>query len=217
MAKIKQGILGGFSGKVANVVGTSWKGRAVMKSQPLSVSNPRTEAQQEQRGKFSDIAKLASTILTQFVQPVENPISGNISGYNLFCKDNKSAYASDGALVVANLVAGGGKIINIPTPSQIEAGDVDDLKLTWSNDGNESALRLTDKVYAVAINMDKDAIYVSAGTDLRSAETLEMKQIAGDGVVAVGDDIAVLYACVSADGRDVSVKTAAVKLEFVIS
>lgn len=217
MAKIKQGILGGFSGKVANVVGTSWKGRAVMKSQPLSVSNPRTEAQQEQRGKFSDIAKLASTILTQFVQPVENPISGNISGYNLFCKDNKSAYASDGALIYGNLVAGGGKIINIPAPTKIEAGDVDDLLLTWANDGTESALRLTDKVYAVAINMDKDAIYVSAGTDVRSAESLEMKQIWGDGLVAEGDDIAVLYACVSADGRDVSVRTAAVKLEFVIS
>jgi len=30
MGTIKRGILGGFSGKVANVVGTSWKGIALL-------------------------------------------------------------------------------------------------------------------------------------------------------------------------------------------
>lgn len=212
MAKIKQGILGGFSGKVANVVGTSWKGRAVMKSQPLSVSNPRTEAQQEQRGKFSDIAKLASTILTQFIQPVENPISGNISGYNLFCKDNKAAYDGAGELVPANLVCGGGKIINLPSSLGLRAVDSKTIALSWANAGTEGALRLTDKVYAVVLSEDKSGVYVTSGTATRNSQSVNLTLIDGEGDFQEDDDAVVLYACVSADGRDVSVKTAAAEV-----
>lgn len=207
MAKIKQGILGGFSGKVANVVGTSWKGRAVMKSQPLSVANPKTEAQQEQRGKFSAVAELASKILTQFVQPVENPISGDISGYNLFCKDNKSAFDAVGALVVANLVCGGGKIENLAANSIDVSDNGADLDVNWTKTGDESAVRLTDKVYAVIIGETKDYIYVNNGSATRNDETAECSKISGADSYASSDKVAVLYACVSADGRDVSIKT----------
>ena len=45
MAKVRQGILGGFRGRVGNIVGTGWKGIAVMKSLPLTVANPRTAGQ----------------------------------------------------------------------------------------------------------------------------------------------------------------------------
>lgn len=38
MGTIKQGILGGFSGKVGNVVGASWKGIDYIRSLPSSVS-----------------------------------------------------------------------------------------------------------------------------------------------------------------------------------
>ncbi len=40
MGIIKRGILGGFSNKVANVVGSSWKGINTMRALPLSVANP---------------------------------------------------------------------------------------------------------------------------------------------------------------------------------
>ena len=36
MGKIKQGILGGFKGKVGTVIGSSWNGIAYMKGQPQS-------------------------------------------------------------------------------------------------------------------------------------------------------------------------------------
>src|SRR5574344_2089612 len=53
MGTIKQGILGGFSGKVVTVVGGSWKGISYMRGRAQSIKNPRTEAQMEQRGKFA--------------------------------------------------------------------------------------------------------------------------------------------------------------------
>jgi hypothetical protein len=52
MAIHKQGISGGFRGRVGNVVGSSWKGIDVMKIRPASIANPKTDKQQTQRGRF---------------------------------------------------------------------------------------------------------------------------------------------------------------------
>ena len=53
MAKINNGILGGISGTVGNVVGGRWRGIDYIRSKPSSVKNPRTEAQRTQRMRFS--------------------------------------------------------------------------------------------------------------------------------------------------------------------
>ena len=53
MGEIKQGILGGFSGKVGTVIGSTWKDVSYMRAMAISVSNPRTPKQQTQRGKFA--------------------------------------------------------------------------------------------------------------------------------------------------------------------
>ena len=58
MGTIKQGILGGFSGKVGTVVGSSWKGISYMRGRAQSVRNPRTEGQMEQRSKFAQVLEL---------------------------------------------------------------------------------------------------------------------------------------------------------------
>lgn len=53
MGKIKRGILGGFTGRVGTVVGSTWKDVSYMRALALSVNNPRTQKQQAQRGKLS--------------------------------------------------------------------------------------------------------------------------------------------------------------------
>jgi hypothetical protein len=52
MATIKKGILGGFSGKVGNVVGANWKTISYMRSHAQKVKNPRTPKQIAHRQKF---------------------------------------------------------------------------------------------------------------------------------------------------------------------
>ena len=60
MGKIKQGILGGFSGKVGTVVGGAWKGIDYMRSLATSISNPKSPAQVAVRNNFSTIGKMMS-------------------------------------------------------------------------------------------------------------------------------------------------------------
>lgn len=212
MAKIKQGILGGFSGKVANVVGTSWKGRAVMKSQPLSVANPRTTGQVEQRTKFSKIAELASKVLTTFVQPVENPISGDVSGYNKFVKDNKKAFAATGIITRADFMCGGGKLPNIEVATKAGSVANQNITLTWNNPESLSPLRLTDKMYAAAFKRDGLFLGVASGTATRNDGTLTIDCANAEAAMVSTDSIFILIACVSADGRDVSVLTSSTGL-----
>ena len=57
MGKIKQGILGGFSGKTGTVVGSSRKGISVIRGIAPSIAQPNTEAQLAQRLRFSVVGK----------------------------------------------------------------------------------------------------------------------------------------------------------------
>lgn len=63
MGRIKKGILGGFSGRVGNVIGGSWKGIDYMRSEATSIANPRTTKQVEVRDNFSVLGKLMSGVL----------------------------------------------------------------------------------------------------------------------------------------------------------
>jgi hypothetical protein len=64
MAIYNKGILGSFTGRLGNVIGTHWKGKAVMKSVPAaSVKRTNSEAQNAQRIRFGIASKLLSTML----------------------------------------------------------------------------------------------------------------------------------------------------------
>ena len=62
MGKIKQGILGGFKGKVGTVIGASWNGIAYMRGLAQSVKNPKTAAQLQQRAYFKDLQGLVGQL-----------------------------------------------------------------------------------------------------------------------------------------------------------
>ena len=53
MGEIKQGILGGFTGKVGTVIGSTWKNVCYMRAKAINVANPRTLKQQHQRAKLT--------------------------------------------------------------------------------------------------------------------------------------------------------------------
>ena len=62
MGKIKQGILGGFRGKVGTVIGASWNGIAYMRGIPQSQKDPKTAAQLAQRAFFSEVQDLVGQL-----------------------------------------------------------------------------------------------------------------------------------------------------------
>ena len=59
MGKIKQGILGGFRGKVGTVIGASWNGISYMRGLAQSHKNPKTAEQTKQRAFFKEVLDIA--------------------------------------------------------------------------------------------------------------------------------------------------------------
>lgn len=87
MAKLNAGILSAPRGKVAGVVGSSWKGISYVR-QKVTPANPNTAAQQAQRGKMSAAVKFAQSILAGVLIPFVSPFQKKMSGYNWFIKQN---------------------------------------------------------------------------------------------------------------------------------
>ena len=150
MATFKQGILGGFSGKVGGVIGSSWKGIDTMRSQPSSVTNPRTNAQVANRSRFKSVSQLAAAMLTTIVKPLNDRFAQKMSGFNDFCQRNASAFDALGTFVPANLVLSKGKL-SAPAELEQQGTSYDEVVVDFTPDLAGSFDAPTDKAYAVVI------------------------------------------------------------------
>lgn len=131
MAKIPQGILGGVSGKIGGIVGSSWKGINVIKTKPLSVANPKTVPQVAQRTMFKQCTIFASSILSDFIKPYWDRFAVKMSGYNAFVRKNVELFSGDFPSYAASIVIGDG-VMSADVLSAIApaAGDTD-ISVSW--------------------------------------------------------------------------------------
>ncbi|NLO03313.1 MAG: hypothetical protein GX126_13515 [Bacteroidales bacterium] len=158
MGKISQGILGGVSGKVGNVVGGSWKGIDYLRILPVSVANPRTPAQMDQRSKILTVINFLEPIkdfirvgfknyavkMTQFNSAmsynVKNAITGEYPDYTI---DYTKALVSCGGLAPA---------LNGIVSSTV-AGLV---SFEWDDNSGDGNAQSTDKALLVVYNPAKN-------------------------------------------------------------
>ena len=93
MARVNGGVLGELSGSVGNVTFAKSRGGIQTARRRVAPSNPRTQAQQTQRGRFKQIQAFASAFLEAglvraFWQPYA---TRGLSAYNAFTKANSAA------------------------------------------------------------------------------------------------------------------------------
>jgi hypothetical protein len=214
MAIIKQGILGGFSGSVAGVVGTSWKGRAIMKAKPLSVANPRTEEQVSQRVKFKSVATLASVLLTYICRSVYNPIAGNISGYNKFTSQNKSMFDGSGNFVFANAKIGGGTLIHDQLTSIVTADGGVTLDVAWANSAPVGSARNSDIAHCYVIEPISGNIWAFTGGNARDDESANIPLVKGGSDLMGQLQVYGFIAYTDTTGRLVSIEASGYQAEI---
>jgi hypothetical protein len=202
MATIKQGILGAFSGKVAGVVGSSWKGIPVMKSLPPSVANPKTAKQIEQRSRMSACTAFSQSILAEVIKPLNDRFASRMSGFNAFTSRN-----------IANFEGG---VLSKPedlkiSPSGNKAQLIDaiaaEAKITkknafvtvdWSSDAGTGKALATDIPFVVVYNRNtkKTFGFVTQDTRADNGSTVELP----DDEFSPDDVIDVWMAFLRADG-----------------
>ncbi len=167
MGKISQGILGGFSGKVGNVIGGNWKGIDYMRVRPASVSNPQTEGQVDQRLRFSTVLGFLQPLrghlkigfrnyaikMTEFNNAMSYNVKNAVIGvYPDYVIDYESALISRGGLTGAL-----NPTVNSPGVGQVQFNWVDN-----SINGNE---RPNDRAMVLVYNPARnEAVYVTDGS-----------------------------------------------------
>ena len=189
MGIIKQGILGGFSKKVGAVVGTSWKGIAVMKSIPQSVVNPKTTLQVNQRSAFKLTAQIASAMLTPTIQECWNRWAKRMSGYNAFIKANVDIMKSNNSIVggfLTQMIVSNGEL-TLPSLAGTSTDDDNSVTYTATWDGTATGGRYdkaTDIVRIALLVMPSDGTTV----DLEQASV-----VLADGVARSAGTTSVTY------------------------
>ena len=201
MGTIKQGVLGGFSGKVGTVVGASWKGTAYMRGQATHVKNPRTPKQIEQRTKMEfarnylqqaqeflnvglkDVAKHQSPLNYAVSQMVRNAILGDYPDY---APDYTKLVWSHGLL----------------TPPVVETvyANYDALDFLWQDNSGQGNAKADDISMVVVCSEEKQEIkyFMNGFTRSTKSNHCELPES------WVDDHVHVYITMRSADGKLIS-------------
>lgn len=205
MAIINQGILGGVSGKIGNVIGGTWKGIDYLRIKPSSVANPKTEGQLNQRSKFAKVL--------HFLQPMTDFLRVGFKQYAIKMTEFNAAMSYN----LFNGVVGTYPNYNIDYPNAlVSRGNLkgvangtatssapEEIEISWDDNSSSGNALATDKSLILVLNPDKkESIYTTSGP-VRSLRTETLVLPAEYS----GDVVEVYLGFVSADGTKVSNST----------
>lgn len=201
MGKVKPFAIGIFSGTVGNVVYATWKGIPYVRSKPVSVANPRTEAQQSQRAKFA--------LAVRFLKPCTDFIRTGYKKYAI----KKTAFNAALSYILGNAITGSYPDYRIDYPQALvsrgpltppnnaRAGIVGGaVQISWDDNSTSGSANPTDDALAIVINPDKgEAVYkIAEASRIGGIETLNIP------TDWAGDRVEAYLGFISDNGKDVS-------------
>lgn len=178
MATFKQGIHGKFSGRVGNIVGSSWKGKGVMRIMPASVSNPKTGKQLNQRSRFGMAVKLVHAH-GELVRTGFRPWAIGMSAHNAAVSYNL-AHAFTGeypdvSIDFSRVLISKGDLASVRNLTAASTSP-DLLTLNWDDNSAQSGARGTDRLMASLFDAESGtaALYPLAATRADAAAELSI-------------------------------------------
>lgn len=159
MAIIKKGILGGFSNKVGNVVGSTWKGINTMRSLPAQYNDANSVAQQVNRSTFKYFSGFGSQLLTGIIRPLWDWQAKRMSGYNLFIKRNIDHYnANEAEWSMEELITSQGRLCEARCAG-VEVNQSNDLTVVIESNLACSIGEPADEVYIAIFDNDEKLLF----------------------------------------------------------
>ena len=201
MGTITKGILGGFSGKVGNVVGGTWKGIDYMRSKANRTNFNPSQAQLEQQLKFG--------LSIRFVQSMSGLVEMSFRNYAIKMTGINSAlsYTLKNAvagvypiynIVYSDVLVSRGDLPNVLGPAVV-SGVGSLVSFSWTDNSGVGIAKPTDKAilagYCPAFNQ---CIYTT-GSASRSALTDELNLSTFSGQL-----VETYIGFVSQDGRNIA-------------
>jgi len=170
MGKIKQGILGGFKGKVGTVIGSSWNGIAYMKGLPQSQKDPKTPAQLMHRDFFREVQGLIGQLPADqlaFLFPStpkgktrRNMLAKQLAEHIVVTADSKSVDLAD-ITTLGNAPTADLPDVNVST-DVVEGSDV--LKVKWDADNDWRSSHADEYPTIFVANVTQKKIFLVPST-----------------------------------------------------
>lgn len=199
-------VIGGVFGKVKNAVGnvvfSSWKGRNTVRSKALSVANPRTTPQINQRTKFRGASKFFSSILGVWVKPLWDRFSGDVTGYNAIMSANTEIFDDGGTPVWGNLKMSKGKMVSPTVNTCVADESIGSIAGSVQFPVDASYGLNGESCFIVAFN-ESDGAFIGSDEVTGNPNSAVNYSIVSDEVIA-GEIYAVFFALKRPDGTAVS-------------
>lgn len=178
MAKLPDGIFGGFRGRIGNIVGVKRNGQFHIRSLPAAPKNPKTEKQQKNRNIFgaasSLTARLAPFIKTSFSTVEGKSWRGASISYNMKSaivpSENGDGYEVD----FSNLIVSAGILKQIAGPLA-ERDEDGNIHVTWTDNSGVGNAMEADRVLLLALDSNFGVITELNGIHRKDEKaTIEM-------------------------------------------
>ena len=201
MGNIKQGILGGFSGKVGTVIGSSWKGITYMRAIAPNVKDARTAKQLAQREKFvltlGFLRPLQSFVRVGFKMYATRQTAFNAAmSYTL--KNCIKGVSPNFSIDFAKVMVSRGSLV---LPLNIHRLNNDgEIAISWSDNSGVGNALDTDFAMPLAYNTDKHEVVYDMVSACRGDEGVSLNYPSNWS----GDTVHVYLGFVSENGSLVS-------------
>ena len=166
MGKIKQGILGGFKGKVGTVIGSSWNGIAYMRGLAQSVKNPKTAGQTTQRGFFREVLDIVGQLSREQLAFLFPTAPSGMTRHNALVKQLTAVAAVDGdtkSVDLGNINSlGNAPTAELPEVSITAAGE--NLTISWDGDTANRAEAADEYPTVFVANATKKKVFLVNST-----------------------------------------------------
>lgn len=177
MAVVQNPIIGRAQNKLGGVIFQTWKGKNVLRSKPITVANPRTDAQVAQRNKITEAVSVyrntSGAVQAGYVQQAVG-----MSQYNAFTSEiTKNAMTATGTAITIDwskvLFSKG--TISIAQDFDAQEGSGSTIcDFSWVNGGLQPGQSLTDKFVAVCYNETSDQWSVIFTPETRADEASQV-------------------------------------------
>lgn len=178
MARLDQGLLGGYSGKLGTTVGATWKGINVVRTYQPNVANPNTQLQRDHRNKFREIAQLGSFFLASMVKPFWDKAAKKMSGYNAFVSMNTRAMRDELQFDPMKFIIGNGQMGHPDGDASFSEG-ANAIVIGWAKDEQVLYGQPTDKLYAIAFNYVGEPVGYTLGEFTRASSQASISLVEG--------------------------------------
>ena len=166
MGKIKQGILGGFKGKVGTVIGASWNGISYMRGIAQSVRNANTPAQQKQRAFFKEVMDLVGQLSDEQLAFLVSSTPKGMTRRNLLAQQIAAVAVDNGDTKSVDLanINSLGNAATADMPDVTVAVDGSNLAISWDGASDFRAEHGDEYPVIFVANVTKKKVYLVPST-----------------------------------------------------